>query len=248
MRAKALLVSLVAIVGFIAVPAPTRAAGSATLTGLSVLLPNPGYWYPDEPVQLLSGIEYRSTGYESNDVTIAKIAGLNECVDEPLFGSCIADGALRRSERYAFFDLRGTLAGASGLCHKDNARSGYCETPLQSRSCGSLFCTEWFTDPQSPLPIRVALGANKDQFRAVLTGYDPTQLAGTAPPLGGAAISFMIDGGDGDDAIRLVDMTPPRDERFAPGPDSIVCGPGNDTVVTTIDVLVASDCESVSRI
>ena len=213
-------VVLVACVGATLAPIPARAA-TAFVHGEALVVPcDPGC--PVEELVFLSRLTYQAQTNVSNTVSFNYVPGAGETVCLGFGpGSC---GFIGVPDNFVFADVNAALT-SSGLCKTKAVHVSQCQTP------GDLTLSRPTMNAVDPLPVVVTMGAKGDVFEAVI-----------APLV--QEFSFSVNLGDGNDTIVLVDNTGTTTGAV----DQISCGTGVDSVTTTLETVVAPDCESVQRL
>jgi hypothetical protein len=204
---------------------PSRALGTVVLTGEVRAVCSE--WDPacEFPNQYLSRIVYDAQIASANTVTFEYVPGVNdfECIPGEVGpGSCGSIGT--GHDRFVFTEVFADIT-ATGLCKTASTRVGICANTHTD------FYGGWPIDAVPTLPVIIRTRSLNDQITAVI------------PPLG-QRFAFTINTGEGNDVVTLVDASSQLDG----GVDSISCGGGMDRVSTTLDVLVANDCETVERL
>jgi hypothetical protein len=128
-----------------------------------------------------------------------------------------------------FTDAWTQLSG-TGLCHTTTGKAARCDSGNANQDAYNYFPM----NAVDALPVDISLGGQNDDFVA------------TIPPslLAVQEFAFSIDTGWGSDRIVLNDNS----GHVFGSLDRISCGPGIERVIATLDVLVASDCETVTRL
>jgi hypothetical protein len=216
------------LVAAICFQAPASGVGTAVVNGEALVSPCPD-WDPgcefSVPPTKLSRLTYTG-GETANIVTFeyvpSSVAYQAICLGYGP-GSC---GAVAPPDQFVFTEAWATLY-ATGLCTSATTQAARCAGPDDTNEY-NLFPS----NAVNLLPVNVVLGGQNDDFVATNLPINPQEFA------------FSIDGGWGSDTIVLNDNTGHDFGSY----DQISCGPGVDRVIANIDVLVASDCEQVTRL
>jgi hypothetical protein len=216
------------LVAAVCVNAPASGVGSAVVNGEALLhcrVGDEGCMFPRTELQRVT-----YTGGDTANVVAfvwvpSSLAYQSVCLG---FGPGSCSAPFFGPEEFVFTDAWTTLQG-TGLCRSATPQVALCDSG--NENADEIHGDSFPRNATDSLAVDVSLGGQNDNFVAEI------------PPLG-QEFAFSIDTGWGSDRVVLNDNS----GHIWGGNDVISCGPGIDKVVTNLDVVVAADCETVTRL